>query len=222
MADTLLNIQPLTPPQKTSPREWITISVDPKLYPLDIVLLASYELVSKKLAIRIEGNSGEHIQVRLSPGHQEASSDEWGQLFQQKLMGVTLKEHQWGQKADVREYLLAAAISYDAAMADPPPNLLRGEVEEKCVEKLTYALTEDKTGSLLCLIDIGNNELIQVLPKVLQVADQLKEGCHFFPQSAEGPRILCTVIPIDDTEIPTMKDRICAGLESLSRSCQRR
>ena len=218
MADTLLNIQPLTPPQKTSPREWITISVDLKLYPLDIVLLASYELVSKKLSIRIEGNSGEHVQVRLSAGHQEASFDEWGQLFQQKLMEVSLKEHRWQQKADVREYLLAAAISYDASMADPPPDLLRGEVEEKCVEKLVYTLTEEKTGNLRCLIDIGKVGLTQVLPKVLQVADQLKECCHFFPQSAEGPRILCTVIPIDDTEIPTMKDRICAELESLSRS----
>ena len=208
MADTLLNIQPLTPPQETGPREWITITLDPKLYPLNIVLLAAYELISKKLAIRIEGNSREHIQVRLSPGHQEASFDEWGQLFQQKLMEVTLKEHQWEQKADIREYLLAAAISYDAAMADPPPDLLHRDEEERCVEKLTYTLTEGKTGNLLCLIDIGRVGLTQVLPKILRVVDELKGICHFFPQSVEGTQILCEVVPINGTEIPTVRSRI--------------
>ena len=218
MADTLLNIQPLTPPQETGPREWITITLDPKLYPLNIVLLAAYELISKKLAIRIKGNSGEHIQVRLSFGGQEASADEWGQLFQQKLMEVILKEHQWGQKADVREYLLAAAISYDAAMADPPPDLLcRGE-EAKCVGKLTFTLTEDKTGNLLCLIDIGRVGLTQALPEILQVADELKGICHFFPQSVEGTQILCEVVPINRTEIPTVRSRICAELKSLNCS----
>ena len=218
MADSLLNIQPLTPPQKTSPRKWVTISVDPKLYPLNIILLAAYELISKRLAIRIEGNSGEHIQVRLSGGHQETYADEWGQLFQQKLMEVTLKEHQWAQKADVREYLLAAAISYDAAMADPPPDLLYRDEEDKCVEKLTYTLTEDKTGNLLCLIDIGAVGLTQILPKILQVVDELKKICHFFPQSVEGTQILCEVVPINRTEIATMRSRICVALESLNRS----
>ena len=217
MADTLLNIQPLTPPQKTGPREWITITLDPKLYPLNIVLLAAYELISKRLAIRIEGNSGEHIQVRLSFGGQEASFDEWGQLFQQKLMEVTLKEHQWEQKADVREYLLAAAISYDEALVDPPPDLLDRNEEERCVRKLTFTLTEAKIGNLLCLIDIGRVGLAQVLPKILQVADELKEICHFFPQSVEGTQILCEVVPINRTEIPAVKNIICAELDSLSR-----
>ena len=218
MADTLLNIQPLTPPQKTGPREWITITLDPKLYPLNIVLLAAYELISKKLAIRIEGNSGEHIQVRLSFGGQETSADEWGQLFQQKLMEVTLKEHQWGQKADVREYLLTAAISYDEALVDPPPDLLRRDEEERCAEKLTFTLTEEKTGNLLCLIDIGRVGLIQALPEILQVADELKGICHFFPQSVEGTQILCEVVPINRTEIPTVRSRICAELKFLNCS----
>ena len=208
MADTLLNIQPLTSPQETSPREWVTITLDPKLYPLNIVLLAAYELVSKKLPIRIEGDPNEQLQVKLSPGHQEASVDEWRRLFQQKLMEVSLKEHQWEQTADVREYLLTAAISYDAAMVDPPPDLLRQEVEEKCLEKLTYTLTEDKTGNLLCLIDIGRVGLAQALPKILQVADELEQMCHFFPQSVEGTQILCEVIPINRSEIPAVRSRI--------------
>ena len=217
MADTLLNIQPLTPLQKTSPREWVTVSLDPKLFPLNIILLAAYELISKRLAIRIDGDPNEQTQVRLSFGDQEAAADEWGQLFQRKLMEVTLKEHQWGQKADVREYLLTAAISYDAALADPPPDLLyRGE-KEKYVEKLTYTLTEDKTGNLLCLIDIGSNGLTQVLPKILQIADELKGVCHFFPQSVKGTQILCEVVPINKTEIPTVRSNICAEIESLNR-----
>lgn len=218
MADSLLNIQPLTPPQKTSPREWVTVSLDPKLFPLNIVLLAAYELISKRLAIRIEGDPEGQTQVRLSFGDPEASADEWGQLFQQKLMEVTLKEHQWAQKADVREYLLAAAISYDAALVDPPPDLLCRDKEEECVEKLTYTLTEDKTGNLLCLIDIGRVGLTQVLPEILQVADELKEICHFFPQSVEGTQIFCEVVPISRTKIPIVKNRICAELESLNRS----
>lgn len=208
MADALLNIQPLTPPQETSPREWVTISLDPKLYPLNIVLLAAYGLVSKKLPIRIEGDPNEQLQVRLGGGHQETSVDERRQRFQQKLMEVSLKEHQWEQTADVREYLLTAAISYDAAMVDPPPNLLHQEVEEKCLEKLTYTLTEDKTGNLLCLIDIGRVGLTQVLPEILQVADELKGICHFFPQGVEGTQILCEIVPINRTEIPIVRSRI--------------
>ena len=218
MPDTLLNIQPLTSPQKTSPRESITITLAPKLYPLKIVLLAAYELVSKKLAICIEGDPGKEIQVRLSSGHQEASFDEWGQLFQQKLMEVTLKEHQWEQKADIRGYLLTAAISYDEALVDPPPDLLCRDEEEKCVRKLTFTLTEDNTGNLLCLIDIGRVGLTQALPKILQVADQLKECCHFFPQSMEEAQILCKVVPINKVEISTVKSRICAEFECFNRS----
>ena len=98
MADTLLNIQPLTLPQNTGPREWITITLDPKLYPLNIVLLAAYELISKRLAIRIEGNSGEHIQVRLSPGHQEASFDEWETAIPRKTDRGNFKRTSVGTK----------------------------------------------------------------------------------------------------------------------------
>lgn len=198
-----LNIRPLK-------REWLEILLDPRLFPLDIVLLSAYELLTK-LAIRIEGEPAKQLQVRIARRHAGIPLCEWGLLFQQKLMEVSLKEHRWGQKAGVREYLLAAAISYDARMANPPKDLLK-ESEEKLIEKLTYSVNSTATG-LELVVKIGENGLSLARSKIFRAANRLTPACYLLPQRVESERIVCSVRPKKNYDVPSLKKQICNEFE---------
>lgn len=205
----MLNIQPLK-------RKWITISLDPQLFPLDIILFTAHELLTQ-LAIRIEGDPESQLQVRITRRHTDIPLNDWKLLFQQKLIEVSLKESRWQQKADVREYLLAAAISYDASMLDVPRNLLK-ERKDKLIEAITYKI--DAVDNRLDIsIGIGKNEFTLVRFKIFQVSDSLKQNCYFFSMRLENGHILCSSYP-KDWDMSTLKRRICEELDNFNKEIE--
>lgn len=206
----MLNIQPLK-------RKWITISLDPQLFPLDIILFTAHELLTQ-LAIRIEGDPEKQLQVRIARRHTNIPLDDWALLFRQKLVEVSLKENRWQQKADIREYLLASAISYDASMLDVAPNLLT-EKKDKLVEAVNYEI--DAVDNRLDIsIGIGKNEFTLVRLKVFQVSNRLKQICYFFPIRLENGHILCSTYPTKGSNMSILKKRICEKLDNLNREIE--
>ena len=206
----LLNIQSLD-------RKWVAISLDPQLFPLDIILFTAHELLTQ-LVIRIEGDPEKQLQVRIAQRHTDIPLEDWVLLFRQKLVEVSLKENRWQQKADVREYLLASAISYDAGMLDLASNLLT-EQKDKLVEAVNYEI--DAVNNRLDLsIGIGKNEFTLVRLKVFQVSNRLKRVCYFFPIRLKNGHILCSSYPKTDRDMPTLEKRIYEELDNLNREIE--
>ena len=207
----MLNIQPLN-------RKWVPISLDPQLFPLDIILFTAHELLTQ-LAIRIEGDPEEQLQVRIARRHTNIPLNDWKLLFQQKLVEVSVKECRWQQKADIREYLLAAAVSYDASMLDDVPQNLLKERKDKLIEAITYKI--DVVDSRLDLsIRIGKNEFTLVRLKVFQVSNALKQICYFFPIRLENGCILCSSYPKVGGDMSVLKKRIRQELDNLNREIE--
>ena len=200
----LLNIQPLD-------RKWITISLVPQLFPLDIVLFTAYELLTQ-LALRIKGDPESQLQVKITPRQTDIPLNDWKLLFQQKLVEVSLKESRWQQKADIREYLLAAAVSYEASILDDVPQNLLKEKKDKLIEAITYKI--DAVDSRLDLsIGIGKNEFTLVRLKIFQVSNALKQVCYFFPIRLENGHILCRSYPKVGGDMSALKKRIRQELD---------
>lgn len=194
-------------------RKWVTISLDPQLFPLDIILLTAYELLTQ-LAIRIEGDPEKQLHVRIARRHTDIPLEDWELLFRQKLIEVSVKENRWQQKTDVREYLLAAAISYNAGMLDVPHNLLE-ERKDKLVEAIIYSI--DTIDDRLNLsIGVGKNEFVLVRLKVFQIFDRLKQVCYFLPMRLENGHILCSSYAKKGWDMSTLKERICEELDNLN------
>ena len=127
---------------------------------------------------------------------------------------MSLKENRWQQKADVQEYLLAAAISYDASLLDVPHNLLE-ERKDKLGEAIIYSI--DTIDDRLNLsIGVGKNEFVLVRLKVFQIFDRLKQVCYFLPMRLENGYILCSSYAKKDWSISTLKERICVELDNLN------
>lgn len=202
----VLNIQPLE-------RKWLTISLDPQLFPLHIILFTAHELLTQ-LAIRIEGDPEKQVHVRIAPRNTDLPLVEWELLFQQKLVEVSLKENQWQQKTDIREYLLAAAISYDAKMLDVPQNLLK-ERKDKLVEAIAYRITA-VDNHLNLSISIGKNEFTILRRKIFQISDSLEQICYFLPQQLENGHILCSSHPKNDDNLLSLKEHISEALNCLN------
>ena len=204
----MLNIQPLK-------RKWVSISLDPQLFPLDIILFTAHELLTQ-LAIRIEGDPEEQLQVRIARRHTNIPLNDWKLLFQRKLVEVSVKERRWQQKADIREYLLAAAVSYNASMLDDVPQNLLKERKDRLIEAITYKI--DAVNSRLDLsIGVGKNEFTFVRLKIFQVSDALKQICYFFPIRLENGHILCSSYPKVGGDMSALKKRICQELDDLNQ-----
>lgn len=203
----LLNIQALD-------RKSMAISLDLQLFPLDIILITAHELLTQ-LAIRIEGDPEEQLYVRIARRHTDISLHDWALLFRQKLVEVSLKENRWQQKSDMREYLLASAISYDAGMLDLASNLLT-EPKDKLVEAVNYEIDEVDNRFELS-IGIGKNEFTLVRRKVFQVSNRLKQICYFFPIRLENGHILCSSYPKIGRDMSTLKKRICQEFGNLNQ-----
>ena len=195
-------------------RKSMAISLDLQLFPLDIILFTAHELLTQ-LAIRIEGDPEEQLHVRIARRHTDISLDDWALVFRQKLVEVSLKENRWQQKADMREYFLASAISYDAGMLDWMPNLLT-EQKNKLVEAVNYEMYAVDNRFELS-IGIGKNEFTLVRRKVFQVSDRLKQICYFFPIRLENGHILCSSYPKIGTDMSTLKKRICQEFDNLNQ-----
>ena len=206
----MLNIQPLK-------RKWITIFLDSQLFPLDIILFTAHELLTQ-LAIRIEGDPEQQLQVRIARRHTETPLDDWKLLFQQKLVEVSLKENRWQQKADIREYLLASALSYDTRMLGAEPNLLR-EKKDKLLEAVNHKIVA--VGHRLDIsIGIKKNNFALARLKVFQVSNRLKQVCYFFPKRLENRHILCSSYPKEGWDIPTLRKQISEELDNLNREIE--
>ena len=194
-------------------RKWVTISLDPQLFPLDIILFTAYELLTQ-LAIRVEGDPEKHLYVRIARRHTDIPLEDWKLLFQQKLIEVSLKESKWQQKADIREYLLASAISYDTSILDAAPNLL-GEKKTKLMEAINYKhdMMENR---LDFSMNVAGNEVDLVRFKVFQISNSLKQVCYFFPIRLEKGQIFCSAYQKIDWDMYTLEKRICEELDNLN------
>ncbi|MCY3721519.1 MAG: hypothetical protein OXG97_04810 [Candidatus Poribacteria bacterium] len=199
---------------QSAERKWIMISLDPQLFPLDVVLFTAHELLTQ-LAIRIEGNPENQLQVRIAQRHTDIPLGDWELLFQQKLIEVSLKESRWHQKTDIREYLLAAAVSYDAGILDDVPQNLLKEKKDKLIEAIKYevGVVNDR---LELSIGIGKNEFALVRLRIFQVSNTLKQICYFFPIRLENGHILCSSYSKVGRDMSALKKRICQELDDLN------
>lgn len=202
----LLNIQALD-------RKSMAISLDLQLFPLDIILFTAHELLTQ-LAIRIEGDPAKQLRVRIARRHTDISLDDWALLFRQKLVEISLKENRWQQKADMQEYFLASAVSYDAGMLDLTPNLLT-ERKDKLVEAVNYGIDAVDNRFELS-IGIGKNEFTLLRREVFQISNRLKQICYFFPIRLENGHILCNSYPKTGRDMSTLKKRICQEFDNLN------
>lgn len=204
--DHVLNIQPLN-------RKWVTVTLDPQLFPLHIVLFTAHELLTE-LAIRIQGDPENQLQVSITSRHTDMPLDYWELIFQQKLIEVSLKENRWHQKADIREYLIASAISYDRRTLDTGPNLIN-EQKDKLLEVLTYQINTTEDDHINLSIGMGRNKLDFVRLKLFQISNRLKQLCYFFPIRLENGYILCSSYPKNGADMSIFKKRMSQELSNL-------
>ena len=204
--DQALNIQPLN-------RKWMTVTLDPRLFPLHIVFFAAHELLTE-LVFRIQGDPEKQLRVRITPRGTDMPVDYCALIFQQKLIEVSLKENRWHQKADIREYLLASAIAYDHRMLDMEPNLINDQ-KVKLLEALTYQINTTEDNHLNLSIGIGRNKFDYVRLKLFEISNRLKQFCYFFPTRLENGHILCSSYPKNGADMSIFEKRMSEELNIL-------
>lgn len=86
----------------------VTISINPKIYPLDVVYSASYVFIDKAFVV-IDGNPEEQIKVELRPNNGEDLED-FGKEFNNELINYAVYKSKSEENKVVRDTLIQRAL----------------------------------------------------------------------------------------------------------------
>lgn len=112
---------------------FVLVSLNPKIYPLDIVYSAAYAMIDKVWVI-IDGHPEEEIFVELKP-KQKMSLEELGRLFNEELLNYAFYKTMAQQNKEVREAIIKRAFLTNTQEMQPSQDIRKTEAER---EELSY------------------------------------------------------------------------------------
>ncbi len=172
---------------------WIRVVLDPKIFPVPIVLNAAYMLLNK-FTFRIEGEPESAIVVRLRPldSHLAEST---AYLLNRALIRASINAYQMEQTAEVRHYFLKASLSFEGTDRDFA-SVLEQKESEVPLEPLEYSIVSDLSGGLVHVsVDIGRNHLKRLLLSLFYVVERLNDDCWLILQEVKDSCIIAYAKP---------------------------
>ncbi len=106
----------------------LVVSVNPKIYPLNIVYSASYVFIDKAFVV-IDGDPKEEILVELRPKDKSQDLEEMGRDFNNELLSYAVYEAQSLKNAPIREAIVKRAMMIGEAAEEPEKEI--GEISKK-------------------------------------------------------------------------------------------
>lgn len=96
-------------------RNYVIVSVNPKIYPIDIVQLAAYVMIDKAYVI-LDGDPNQEISVELRSKVSNISAEEIGREFNNQLLNYVVYKLQSEKNKDIKDALIKAALEKDKAI----------------------------------------------------------------------------------------------------------
>ena len=91
-------------------KNFIIISINPKLYPLSVIYSAAYALLDKAHAI-VDGDPTTEILVELRPKEEDQDLKELGYLFNDELINYAVYTIQADRNKELRELIMNNALA---------------------------------------------------------------------------------------------------------------
>ena len=183
---------------------WIRVVLDPKIFPVPIVLNAAYMLLNR-FTFRIEGDPESAIVVRLRPLDSHlAENTEY--LLNRALIRASINAYQMEETAEVRHYFLKASLSFEGTDRDFA-SILEQKKLEMPLEPLEYSMVSDLSGELVHVsVDIGGNHLKRLLLSLFYVVERLNDDCWLILQKVKDACIVAYAKPrYGDLDAVTLK-----------------
>ncbi len=183
---------------------WIRVVLDPKIFPVPIVLNAAYMLLNK-FAFRIEGDPESAIVVRLRPLDSHlAENTEY--LLNRALIRASINAYQMEQTAEVRHYFLKASLSFEGTDRDFA-SVLEQKASEVPLEPVKYSMVSDLSGELIHVsVDISRNHLKRLLLSLFYVVERLNDDCWLILRKVKDSCIIAHAKPrCGDLDAVTLK-----------------
>ncbi len=96
---------------------FVLVSVNPKIYNMDIVYSAAYSLIDKAWVI-IDGHPEEEIFVEIKPKH-KMNLEELGRIFNEELLNYAFYKTMAQQNQEIRESIVRRAFLTNAQEMQP-------------------------------------------------------------------------------------------------------
>jgi His-Xaa-Ser system protein HxsD len=90
-------------------KDYIIVSVNPKLYTLDIIYSAAYALLDKVYVV-LEGDPNEEILVELRSKTRGLDLEELGRDFNNELINFTVFKHQSESNREIKEAIVKKSL----------------------------------------------------------------------------------------------------------------
>lgn len=172
---------------------WIRVVLDPKIFPVEIVLNAAYMLLNK-FTFRIEGDPESAIVVRLRPldSHLVENME---YLLNRALIRASINAYQMEQTAEIRHYFLKASLSFEGTDLDFA-SVLEQKKSEVPLEPVQYSIVSDLSGELIHVsVNIGKNHLERLLLSLFYVVERLNDECWLILQKVKDSCIIAYAKP---------------------------
>lgn len=123
-------------------KDSVIISVNPKIYPLDIIFSAAYIFIDKVYVI-VDGDLEEEILVQLRPKDKNANLEILGREFNNELINYSFYAAQTNKNMELRTAIIQRAFLTSSQESDEPS---AEEVVESPEEELGESHIEDPLG----------------------------------------------------------------------------
>ncbi len=185
-------------------KTWSQVVLDPKIFPVEIVLNAAYMLLNK-FTFRIEGDPESAIVVRLRPldSHLVENME---YLLNRALIRASINAYQMEQTAEIRHYFLKASLSFEGTDLDFA-SVLEQKKSEVPLEPVQYSIVSDLSGELIHVsVDIGRNHLKRLLLSLFYVVERLNDECWLILREVKDGCIVAYAKPrCDGLDVATLK-----------------
>ena len=156
-------------------KSWTQVVLDPQVFPVTIVLNAAYMLLNR-FSIRIEGDPESAIMVRLRPIDPHSAEDS-EYILNRALMRASINAYQMARTAEVRQYFLKSALSFEESERDFA-SILEQMKPESPLEPVKYSVVPDLSRELIHIsIELGKNHINPLLLSLFYVAERLNDEC---------------------------------------------
>ena len=109
---------------------FLVASVNPKIYPLNMVYSAAYVFLDKAFVI-IDGDPKDEILVELRPKQNGVNLEEMGREFNNELLSYAVYEVQSQKNAQIREAIVRRALMVEDVAKEQKSDVKKDE-KNKC------------------------------------------------------------------------------------------
>lgn len=123
----------------------VLISVNPKIFPLEVVYSATYSLMDKAYSI-IDGDPEEEIFVELKPKDKKLDLEQLGREFNNELLNYAVYMVQNSKNQDLINTLIQRAFLTNSAPSVPQNTVNDKPVDEKDTSVDEFSYIDDPLG----------------------------------------------------------------------------